>query len=91
MNGILVTPTAGLPLELSHWWYMCVCEQVMAWYLGKKAITWTSADILNWILMNKLSEISLQIQTFSVKKIHLKISSAKGRPLCFNLSVIKEI
>ena len=35
-------------------------------------------------------EIPIEIQTFSLKKIHLKMSSGKWRPLCLGLNVLKK-
>ena len=35
------------------------------------------------------SEILIGIETFSFKKIHLKMSSAKWRPFCLGLNVLK--
>ena len=35
------------------------------------------------------SEILIGIQTISFKKMHLKMSSAKWRPLCLGLNVLK--
>ena len=47
-----------------------------------QAITWTSYD-----LWTNFCEIWTKIQNLSIKKIHLKISSAKWRPFCSCLSV----
>ena len=46
-------------------------------------ITW---DIVNWTLTN-FSEILSEILTFSFKKMHLKMSSAKLRQFCLRLNV----
>ena len=46
----------------------------------RQAIIWTNAGILLiWPLGTNFSEIQIGIQTFSFKKIHLKMSSAKWR------------
>ena len=54
----------------------------------RQAIIWTNAGIL---LIGPLgtnsSEILIGIETFSFKKMHLKMSSAKWRPFCLGLSV----
>ena len=55
----------------------------------RQAIIWTNA----WILVigpwgTNLSEILFGIHTFSLKKIHLKMSSAKWRPFCLGLNVL---
>ena len=46
----------------------------------RQAIIWTSAGMLSiWPSRTKFSEILIGIQTFSFKKMHLKMSSAKWR------------
>ena len=55
----------------------------------RQAIIWTNAGILligPW--GTNFSEILIGIQTFSFKKIHLKMSSAKWRPFCLGLNVL---
>ena len=53
-----------------------------------QAIIWTNAGILLiGPLGTNFSEILTGIQTFSLKKIHLKMSSAKWRPFCLSLNV----
>ena len=55
----------------------------------RKAIIWTSTGILLiGPLGTNFSEISNGIQTFSFKKMHLKMSSAKWRPFCVGLNVL---
>ena len=44
--------------------------------------------LLIWNLGTNFSEILSEIQTFSFKKRHLKISSAKWRPFCIGLNVL---
>ena len=55
----------------------------------RSAIIWTNAGIL---LIGPLgtifSEISIGIETFSFKKMHLKMSSAKWRPSCLGLNML---
>ena len=54
-----------------------------------QATIWSNAGIL---LIGRLgtnfSEILIGIQTFSFKKMHLKMSSAKWRSFCFGLNVL---
>ena len=51
------------------------------------AIIWTNAGIL---LIGPWGEISIGIQAFSFKKmLHLKMSSAKWRPFCLGLNVLR--
>ena len=57
-----------------------------------QAIIWTNAGVLltgPW--GTNLSEISIDIQTFSFKKMHLKMSSAKWRPFCLGLNVLIDV
>ena len=56
----------------------------------RQAIIWTNA----WILLigpwgTNFSEILIGIQTFSFKKMHLKMASGKWRPFCHGLNVLK--
>ena len=54
-----------------------------------QAIIWTSAGILLiWLLGTNFSEILIGIQTFSFKKMHLKMSSVKWHPFCLTLNVL---
>ena len=53
----------------------------------RQAIIWTNAGILLIRpLGTKFSEILFRNQTFSFKKMHLKMSSAKWRPFCLGLN-----
>ena len=55
----------------------------------RQAIIWTNAGILLiGPLGTNFSEISIGIQTFSFKKMHFKMSSAKWRPFCLDLNVL---
>ena len=55
----------------------------------RQAIIWTNAGIL---LIGPLGtyfiEILIGIQTFSFKKMHLKMSSVKWHPFCLGLNVL---
>ena len=55
----------------------------------RQAIIWTNDEIFliepSW---RNFSEILIEIQTFSLKKIHLKISPGKWRPFYLGLKVI---
>ena len=58
----------------------------------RQAIIWTSA----WMLSSRplgtnFSEILIKIHTFSLKKIHLKISSGKCQPFCLGLNVLNSV
>ena len=53
----------------------------------RQAIIWTNVGILLiGPLRTNLSEILIGIQTFSFRKMHLKISSATWRPFCLGLN-----
>ena len=55
----------------------------------RQAITWINAGILLVVpLGTNFSEISIEIPTFSFKKMRLKVSSAKWRPFCLSLNVL---
>ena len=55
----------------------------------RQAIIWTNAGILLIRpLGTNFSEILIKILTFSLKKMHLKMSSAKFRPFCLGLNVL---
>ena len=56
----------------------------------RQAIIWTNAGIvLIGPLGTNFSEILIEILTFSFKKMRLKVSSAKRRPFCLGLNVLK--
>ena len=55
-----------------------------------QAIIWTNAGmLLIGPLWTNFSEILIQIPTFSFKKMHLKVLSAKRLPFCLNLNVLR--
>ena len=57
----------------------------------RQAIIWTNDGILLiGPLGTNFSEILFRIQTFSFNKMHLKMASAKWRPFCLGLNVLKE-
>ena len=56
----------------------------------RQAIFWTNAGLLLiGPLGTNFSEILIEILTFSFKKMRLKVSSAKRRPYCLGLNVLK--
>ena len=55
----------------------------------RQAIIWNNAGILLiGPLGTNFSEILIEILTFSIKKMRLKVSSAKRRPFCLGLNVL---
>ena len=88
----------SLILFLTHWgrvMHICVSELTI---IGtdnglspgrRQAIIWNNAGLLLIEpLGTNFSEISIEIQTFSIKKMHLNMSSAKWRPFCLGLNVL---
>ena len=54
-----------------------------------QAIIWTNAGILLiWPLGINFNQILIEINTFSLEKIYLKMSSGKWHPICLSLSVL---
>ena len=83
---------------LTHWgWVTHICVGKLT-IIGsdnglsprrRQAIIWTSAGILLIRpLGTNFSEILIRNQTFSFKKMHLKMSSAKWRPFYLGLNVL---
>ena len=55
----------------------------------RQAIIWNNAEmLLIGLLGTNFSEILIEILTFSFKKMHLKVSSAKWGPFCLGLNVL---
>ena len=55
----------------------------------RQTIIWTNVGILLiGPLGTNFKETTIKIHTFSFKKIHLKLSSAKWRPFCLGLNVL---
>ena len=87
-----------LHIILTHWGrvtHICVVELTIidsdnGLSPGRRqAIIWTNAGVLSiGPLGTNFSEILFEIYTFSFKKMHLKMSSAKWRPFCFGLNVL---
>ena len=85
-------------VELTHWGrvtHICVSNLTIigpdnGFSPGRRqAIIRTNAGILLIEpLRTNFSEILFWIQTFSFKKLHLKMSSAKWRPFCLGLNVL---
>ena len=85
---------------LTHWGrvtYICVSKLTSigsdnglspGW---RQAIIWTNVGILFIeTLGTNFSEISIEIHTFSFKKMHVKMSSGKWRPCCLGLNVLNK-
>ena len=83
---------------LTHWsWVTHICVSNLT-IIGsdnslspdrRQAIIWTNAELL---LIGpsgtNFCEILIRIDTFSFKKMHLKMLSAKWRPFCLSLNVL---
>ena len=85
-------------IGLTHWGratHICVNDQTI---IGsdnglapgrRQAIIWTNDGILLiGALGTNFSEISIEILTFSFKKMRLNVSSAKWRPCCLSRNVL---
>ena len=58
----------------------------------RQAIIWTNAGILSiGPFRTNFSEILIEIYTFSLMKMHWKISSAKSRPFCLGLNMLTKL
>ena len=86
--------------QLTHWGrvtHICVSKLTI---IGsdnglspsrRQAIVWTNAGSLSiGTLRTYFSEISIKIQQFSLKKMHLKMSSAKRRLCWLGLNVLRD-
>ena len=93
--------TENLTENLTHWGRVThICFSIIT-IIGsdnglspgrRQAIIWTSAGILLiWTLGTNFGEIWSEIHAFSLKKMHLKMSSAKWRPFCLGLNVLTDI
>ena len=98
--GLGVTATFfACATQLTHWCrvtHICVTKITI---IGsdnglspdrRQPIIWTNAGILlTGPLGTNFNEILIWIQTFSFKKMHLKVPSAKWRPFCLGRNVLK--
>ena len=99
LNSFLVEDKE--PFILTHWGRVlhisCICISNLA-IIGsdnglspcrRQTISCTNAGILKTgPLGTNFSEISIQIHTFSIKKMHFKRLSGKWQPFCLGLSVV---
>ena len=93
--------TSANCLVLTHWGRMAHICIVKLTIVGsdngllpgrRQAIIWTNAGILlTEPLGTNFSEILIGIQTFSFKKMHLKMLSVKWRPFCLGLNVLTRL
>ena len=84
---------------LTHWgWVTHICVAKLTIITSdnglspgrRQAIIWTNAGmLLIRPLGTNFNEILIEIHTFSFKKIHLKMSSAKWRSFCLGLNVLR--
>ena len=88
-------------IPLSHWGcvtHICICKLIIIVSDNglspdrRQAIIWTIAGLLSiGPLRTYFSESLIKIQQFSLKKMHLKMLSAKWRPSCLGLNVLKKM
>ena len=87
-------------VSLTHWGrVMLICVSKLTSIgsdngsvpIRNQAIIWTNDGLLLiGPLGTNFSEILIEILKFSFKKMHLKVSSAKRRPFCLGLNVLKQ-
>ena len=85
-------------IVLTHWgWVTHICVSKLTIIVSDngllpgwhQAIIWTNSGILlSGTSGPNISELSIKIPTFLLKKIHLKMSSRKWQPFCFSLNVL---
>ena len=85
-------------MQLTHWGWVTHISVGKLTIIGsdngvspgrRQAIIWTNAAILlNGPLGTNFSEILIGVQTFPLKKMHLKMLSTKWHPLCLGLNVL---
>ena len=68
--------------------YMCVCVIIFANVFHVNLSNKRLLN-LNLNLRTNFGEILSEVQTLWFKKMHLKISFAKGRPFCLGLNILK--
>ena len=100
-NSLSCGSLACMRTVLTHWGrvtHICVGKlTIIASDNGlspgrRQAIIWTNAGILLiGPLGTNFNEISFGIQTFSLKKMHFKMSSSKWGPFCLGLNVLSSI
>ena len=100
VNIYKACPARGEYIILTHWGletHICVSKLTIigsdnGFSPGRRqAIIWTNARILLiGPLGTNFSEILIEIHTFSFKKMHLKMASAKWRPFCIGLNELKK-
>ena len=94
----MITHWSYISFALNHWgWVTHICVSKLN-IIGsdnglspgrRQAIIWTNSGILLIrTLGTNFSEILSEIHAFSLKKMHLKMSSAKWRYLCLGLNVL---
>ena len=86
------------PWHQQTWYWPNNTEYFLSSFIGsdnglspgqRQAIFWTNAGILLIEpLGTNFSEIWIKIYTFSLEKMHLKMSSTKWRPSCLGLNVL---
>ena len=95
-NGNFLQIWIEMGKSLTHWGtHICIANLAI---IGsdnglspgrRQAIIWTNAGILLTVLFGtNFSETKIGIQTSSLKKIHLKMSSVKWRPFFLGLNVL---
>ena len=78
-------------VHMTHWgrvMHMCIINGLLPNW--RRAIIWTNAGILLiGPLAINVSEILIEIHTFSFRKMDFKMLSAKWRPFCLGVNVLR--
>ena len=101
LSQVCITSYKGSTYLITHWGqvpHICVSRLTIIGSNNglspglRQAIIWTNAGILLiWTSGTNFNEILSEIHTFSVKKMYLKMSSAKWRQFCLRLNVLSGI
>ena len=96
-NRLELSLAQNMIWSLTQWgrvMHICVCKLII---IGsdsgllsgqRQTIIWTNPGMLIGPLVTNFSEILIVILTFSVKKIHLKMSSGKRRPFRLGINLL---
>ena len=101
IDGLLITEVwvwMSICFPLTHWGrvtHICFSKLTVIGSVNglspgrRQAIIWINAGILLiGPFSTNFSEILSEIQTFSLKKMHLNMSSRKWQPFCLSLTVL---
>ena len=87
--------------HLTHWnrvTHICVSKHIGHHWFSQWLVACSAPShylnkcwgIFNWTLQTNFSKIWIEIQAFSLNRMHFKLPSAKRRSFCFGLKVLNE-